>query len=175
MQPTLMPEAPRSGGKSLGRRGLVAAALRLAGAAMAAPILMALVVPPGPADAAESFVVIAHPSVPGTAMHRADVASVFLKKAMRWGDGTFATPIDQSGTSPIRQAFSQTVFQMPVAAILQYWQKQLLTSTTPVRVPAVKSSDEEVLAAVAATSGSVGYVSTATPLPAGVKAVKLID
>jgi ABC-type phosphate transport system substrate-binding protein len=136
---------------------------------------MSVAAVPAGAVETEPFVVVANPSVPGTAMHRADVAAVFLKKAMRWADGTFATPIDQSGTSSVRQAFSQTIFQMPVAAILQYWQKQLLTSTTPVRVPAVKSSDEEVLAAVAATSGSVGYVSTATPLPAGVKAVKLLD
>jgi ABC-type phosphate transport system substrate-binding protein len=151
---------------------LFAAAARLLAVAA---VVVAAAAPPCPALAAEPFVVIAHPSVPGTAMHRADLAAVFLKKAVRWGDGTFATPIDQSGTSSVRQAFSETVFQMPVVAVLQYWQKQLLTSTTPVRVPVVKSSDDEVLAAVAATSGSVGYVSTATPLPASVKAVKLVD
>ena len=173
------PDAAPSGanGRSLHRLAFAAAPRLAAGAAaiVAAALLMAAAAPPAPAVASEPFVVIAHPSVPGTAMHRGDVAAVFLKKAVRWADGTFATPIDQSGTSPVRQAFSETVFQMPVAAILQYWQKQLLTSTTPVRVPLVKSSDEEVLAAVAATSGSVGYVSTTTELPAGVKAVKLID
>jgi hypothetical protein len=39
----------------------------------------------------------------------------------------------------------------------------------------VKASDEEVLAFVAATTGAVGYVSKAASLPAGVKAVALID
>jgi hypothetical protein len=39
----------------------------------------------------------------------------------------------------------------------------------------VKSSDDEVLVYVAKTSGAVGYVSTGTALPPGVKAVTIVD
>jgi ABC-type phosphate transport system substrate-binding protein len=134
-----------------------------------------MVPPAAPAIAGDPFVVIVNTSVPGTAMRRTDVAAVFMRRVTRWADGTFATPVDQSGTSPVRQAFSETVFQMPVVTVLQYWQKQLLTSTTPVRPPVVKGSDDEVLALVSSTSGAVGYVSAATALPSGVKAMKLID
>jgi ABC-type phosphate transport system substrate-binding protein len=127
------------------------------------------------ATAADSFVVIVNPSVPGKSMRRADLASVFLKKAQRWGDGTSVTVVDQSATSPVRQAFSENVLQMPVPAVLQYWQRQLLSPTTPVRLPTVKQSDEEVMALVANTSGAVGYVSSETVLPAGVKAVEITN
>ena len=39
----------------------------------------------------------------------------------------------------------------------------------------MKGSDEEVIAFVAKTEGAVGYVSKAAVLPAGVKAVAVID
>ena len=128
------------------------------------------------AAAAEPFVVVANPSVQGTSVHRADLAAVFLKKATRWGDGSAATPIDQSGTSPVRQAFSGAVLQMPVTAVVQYWQRQILSATmSPSAIPVVKSSDKEVLAAVAKTRGAVAYVSAGLELPPGVKAIAVTD
>src|SRR5690349_25092802 len=79
----------------------------------------------GTADATDSFVVVVNSSVAGTGMHRADLAAVFLKKAVRWGDGSPANPVDQSGTSPTRKSFSEEVLHMPVMAVVQYWGKQL--------------------------------------------------
>jgi ABC-type phosphate transport system substrate-binding protein len=125
--------------------------------------------------AAESFVVIVNSSVPGASVHRADLAAVFMKKAVRWGDGSPASPVDQSGTSPVRKAFSDAVLQMPVTGILQYWQRQLLSPSAQLRIPIVKGSDAEVLAYVAKTSGAVGYVTTGATLPPGLKAIAIID
>jgi ABC-type phosphate transport system substrate-binding protein len=140
-------------------------------------IVLAAVVPgaSAPATAGEPFVVVVNPSIQGTNVRRADLAAVFLKKALRWGNGSPATPIDQSGTSPMREAFSATVLQMPVAAVLQYWQRQLTTTTSPLRPPIVKSSEAEILAYVAKTPGSVAYVSAGASLPPGVKAIGVID
>jgi ABC-type phosphate transport system substrate-binding protein len=129
----------------------------------------------GGAEAADSFVVIVNSSVAGTSVHRADLAAVFLRKAVRWGDGSPASPVDQSGTSPARKGFSEAVLQMPVMAVVQYWGRQLASPAASVRLPPVKGSDEEVLAYVAKTSGAVGYVSTGTTLPPGVKAVTIVD
>jgi ABC-type phosphate transport system substrate-binding protein len=126
------------------------------------------------APAAEDFVVIVHPSVAGAQMRRADLAAVFLRKASRWGGGKAAVPVDQSGTSSVRTAFCESVLGMPVATAIQYWQKQMF-GTSPVRPPAVKGSDAEVIAFVAKTEGAVGYVSKAAALPPEVKAVALID
>lgn len=127
------------------------------------------------ATAGEPFVVVVNPSVQGASVHRADLAAVFLKKASRWGDGSSAIPIDQSGTSPVRESFSGTVLQMPVAAVVQYWQRQLMTSQTAAKLPTVKSSDDEVLAYVAKTKGAVAYVSAGASLPPGVKTLNVID
>ena len=129
----------------------------------------------GTAQATDSFVVVVNASVGGTTVHRADLAAVFLKKAVRWGDGSPASPVDQSGTSHVRKDFSEGVLHMPVMAVVQYWGRQLASMAASVRPPTVKASDEEVLAYVAKTSGAVGYVSSGTALPPGVKAVTVID
>jgi ABC-type phosphate transport system substrate-binding protein len=142
---------------------------RLAALATAIVIGSAAVSP-----AADEFVVIVHPSVAGANVRRGDLASVFLKKATRWGDRSLAVPVDQSGTSPVRKAFSEAVLGMSPTAAVQYWQKQMLSSS-PLRPPTVKSSDAEVIAFVGRTEGAVGYVSRETALPPEVKAVALID
>jgi ABC-type phosphate transport system substrate-binding protein len=128
-----------------------------------------------PVLAADGFVVVVNTSVPGANVKRADLAAVFLKKATRWGDGSPASPVDQSGTSPVRKAFSDAVLQMPVSAVLQYWQRLLLSPQNQIRIPIGKASDEEVLAYVAKTGGAVGYVAPRAALPAGVKAVSVLE
>ena len=128
-----------------------------------------------PAEAADSFTVIVNSAMTGTNVHRADLAAVFLKKAVRWGDGSPANPVDQSGTTHVRKDFSEAVLHMPVMGVVQYWGKQLVSMANSVRPPTVKASDEEVLAYVAKTSGAVGYISSATALPPGVKAVTIVD
>jgi ABC-type phosphate transport system substrate-binding protein len=127
------------------------------------------------AFAADVVVVVVNASVPGTSVRRADLAAVFMKKAVRWGDGSPASPVDQSGTSPVRRAFSESVLQMPVTAVLQYWQRQLLSPASGARLPTVKGSDAEVLVYVGKTKGAVGYVSAGATLPPDVKAVSIID
>ena len=138
---------------------------------LAIAVLLAL---PVPSPCADDFVVIVHASVAGANVRRADLAAVFLRTAGRWGGGATAVPVDQSGTSPVRNAFCQAVLGMPVATAVQYWQKQMFAAS-PLRPPAVKGSDAEVIAFVAKTEGAVGYVSKAAVLPAGVKAIAVIE
>jgi ABC-type phosphate transport system substrate-binding protein len=125
--------------------------------------------------AADAFVVIVHPTVTGTSIRRADLGAVFLKKALRWsGGGGLAVPVDQSGTSSVRMAFSEGVLGQPVAQVVQYWQKQMFSAarTSP---PPVKASDAEVIEFVAKNAGAVGYVAAGTTLPPGVKTITLVD
>ena len=129
----------------------------------------------GLAVGADAFVVIVHPSVGGAGIKRADLGAVFLKKAQRWGgSGGLAMPVDQSGTSPVRSAFSEGVLGQPVAQVVQYWQKQMFSAArlTP---PPVKATDAEVIAFVAKNAGAVGYVAAGTPLPPEVRALALVD
>jgi ABC-type phosphate transport system substrate-binding protein len=138
---------------------------------LAIAVLLAL---PASSPGADDFVVIVNPSVAGSTMRRTDLAAVFLRTAGRWGSGATAVPVDQSGTSPVRNAFCQAVLGMPVATAVQYWQKQMFAAT-PVHPPAVKGSDAEVVAFVEKTPGAVGYVSKAAVLPAGVKAIAVTE
>jgi ABC-type phosphate transport system substrate-binding protein len=140
---------------------------------LAAGVFVAAMV--GTAAATDSFVVIVNSGVAGTSVHRADLAAVFLKKAVRWGDGSPANPVDQSTTSAVRKGFSENVLHMPAMAVTQYWGRQLVSAASSVRPPTVKGSEDEVLVYVAKTGGAVGYVSSATALPPGVKAVTIID
>jgi ABC-type phosphate transport system substrate-binding protein len=145
---------------------------------LARSIALALVLSPaaaGVAAAADAFVVIVHPTVTGTSIRRADLGAVFLTKALRWsGGGGLAVPVDQSGTSSVRMAFSEGVLGQPVAQVVQYWQKQMFSAarTSP---PPVKASDAEVIEFVAKNAGAVGYVAAGTTLPPGVKTITLVD
>jgi ABC-type phosphate transport system substrate-binding protein len=142
---------------------------------LAASLLAAAVTATAAAQATDSFVVVVNASVAGTTVRRADLAAVFLKKAVRWGDGSPANPVDQSGTSPVRKGFSENVLHMPVMGVVQYWGKQLVSMASSVRPPTVKASDDEVLLYVAKTSGAVGYVAPGTAMPPGVKVVTIVD
>jgi ABC-type phosphate transport system substrate-binding protein len=138
-----------------------------------APLFLFVVA--GGSTAADDFVVIVHPSVVGQKIKRADLAAVFLKKALRWsGGGGLAVPVDQSGTSSVRKAFSEAVIQLPVAQVVQYWQKQMF-SPSGQRPPPVKDGDAAVIAFVAKNAGAVGYVSVGASLPPEVKTLALAD
>jgi ABC-type phosphate transport system substrate-binding protein len=143
--------------------------LRLLGSAILVLALM------GTTQATDSFVVVVNSSVAGTNVHRADLAAVFLKKAVRWGDGSPASPVDQSGTSPVRKEFSEAVLKMPAMAVVQYWGRQLASMAASTRPPTVKGSDDEVLLYVSKTTGAVGYVRSGASLPPGVKAVTILE
>jgi len=119
-----------------------------------------------------AYRVIVHPSHSGTAIERSIVKSIFLRQATRWADGSDISPIDQSTRSPVREAFSKDALGESVAAVQTYWQKQI--SAGRARPPAVKSSDAEVLALVAATPGAIGYVSAEADTSA-VKVLHIID
>jgi ABC-type phosphate transport system substrate-binding protein len=141
-------------------------------------LALALVLTPAAASlapGADAFVVIVHPSVTGSSIRRSDLGALFLKKATRWGgSGAPVLPVDQSGTSAVRMAFSEGVLGQPVAQVVQYWQKQMFSAARQVPPP-VKATDAEVIAYVAKNSGAVGYVAAGTPLPPEVRTLSLVD
>jgi ABC-type phosphate transport system substrate-binding protein len=53
-----------------------------------------------------------------------------------------------------------------------FWSRRMATGVTP---PPVKQTDEEVVAYVAATPGSIGYVSTAAALPDSVRSITIVE
>ena len=134
-------------------------------------LLMTSSVPMGAADTGR-FTVVVNTSRPST-LTRQQVADIFMRRALRWNDGTPVTPFDLSVADPTRQQFSRSLLGQSTSAIVYYWQRQMF-ATNSLTPPLVKSADD-VLAAVGSTAGGIGYVSEGTPLPDGVKAVTLVE
>jgi ABC-type phosphate transport system substrate-binding protein len=126
----------------------------------------------GPADenGAVAFKVIVHPSVTGQKISRDVVAEIYLGKVARWADGRHIMPVDLSSTSAVREAFSNAVLGLRVEEVKNHWLKSASQGRRP---PLTKASDEEMIAAVAAEAGAIGYVSAPAPLPATVREVRV--
>jgi len=125
-----------------------------------------------PVHAAASYRVIVHHEVKGASISRGVLSSIFLKRAPRWNDGSAILPVDQSVRSEVRRSFSGDVLMQAVAEVQIYWQRRMSQGVTP---PPVKGTDQEVVAFVASTPGSIGYVSAVTPLPESVRTLELAD
>jgi ABC-type phosphate transport system substrate-binding protein len=116
------------------------------------------------------FKVIVNPSVTGRVLPRTVLAKVYLGDVTHWGNGDAITPVDQSSTSPVRQAFSEQMLGMSIEAVKQHWLRKL-TPSTRLLPPKSKATDEEVIAFVAGQPGGVGYVSATATLPSTVREI----
>ena len=123
------------------------------GFAMAAVALCFMAVP----AAAQDFKVIVNSANGVTELSAAVTLKIFLKEVTKVPNGTASTPIDQNKASAVRAAFSKTVIGRPVTAVETFWQQQLFSGKE--LPPAVKASDDDVVAFVKATPGGIGYVS----------------
>jgi ABC-type phosphate transport system substrate-binding protein len=136
-------------------------------------LVSGLVIGATPSPAASTpFRIIVHHEVKGAKISRSILSSIFLRQSPRWGDGSAIVPVDQSVRSDVRRTFSGDVLLQGIAEVQLYWQRKMSAGVVP---PPVKTSDEEVVAFVASTPGSIGYVSASAPLPETVKTIELAD
>jgi ABC-type phosphate transport system substrate-binding protein len=118
---------------------------------------------------AQDFKVIVNSANSTSSLSAAEASKIFLKEAAKFPNGTSASPVDLSKSSPVRAAFSKSVVGRPVGAIESYWQQQIFSGKDV--PPSAKSSDDEVIAFVKANPGGIGYVSAG----ASTAGVKVID
>jgi ABC-type phosphate transport system substrate-binding protein len=129
--------------------------------------LGALAAPPAPAT---GFRLVVHPDVSVPALERERVADIFLKKTMRWPDGSPISAVDLRYGSSVRQRFSEQVLLRSASAVRNYWQQRIFTGRgVP---PPELDSDEAVIRYVQSRRGAVGYVSE-TAVTSAVKVVAL--
>lgn len=131
-----------------------------------------LLVMAGRAVSADSgFIVIVNASNPAESVSPEELSRMFLKKTVRWQDGSRVQPVDLIDSSPVRARFSRAVHGKDTSAIKAYWQKQIFSGRgVP---PAELGSAAEVVAFVGANRGAVGYVADGTTLRASVRALPL--
>jgi ABC-type phosphate transport system substrate-binding protein len=114
---------------------------------------------------AEDYRVIVNGASPVTALSRAEVSQLFLKKTTQWPGGQPVQPVEPADRK-LREHFAEGIHKKSLSAVRSYW-NQLIFSGREVP-PVEKQGDAEVVAFVRATPGAVGYVSPGADL-AGVK------
>jgi ABC-type phosphate transport system substrate-binding protein len=140
---------------------------------LAVLVAAALAARPGPdVSAAAAFRVIVHSQVKGNEIPRAVLSAIFLKQALKWGDGRPVVPVDQSVQSSVRRLFSNEVLRQGIVEVQVYWQRKITAGLVP---PPVKTSDEDIVSFVASTPGAIGYVSSSMTLPDTVREVTVVD
>jgi len=141
-------------------------------AARVAMVLAALVQLTALGEAAEpvEFVVVVNAANRLESLPAAQIAAFYLKKSTRWPDGSEVKPYDRAGENAIRSAFTHEVLGKELEQVRSYWQQQIFSGrgVPPTELP----SDKEILEAVAAHPGAIGYVSAGTPLGSGVRVLR---
>ena len=137
-------------------------------------IAFVLLLATGTAWAQEAtYKVVLNASNPTSSIKKELLAQLFLSRKVSWAHGPAGDPVDQSMTSPIREAFSREILGMALPAVQNHWRKRMLElKEFP---PLVKGTDAEVIAYVGRNVGGVGYVAASTDLPATVKTVKVAE
>lgn len=106
------------------------------------------------------FVVVVHPDNPVATLTRDQVSRIFLKRTIRWEDGTQILPVDLARTAPVRELFSRAVLHRPADAIAAHWQQQIFSGRgVP---PPELDSEARVAEYVRRNLGAIGYLAAAT-------------
>lgn len=130
---------------------------RLAPWVVAFPLLLAGLVPPQNAVAAdEGYVVVVHPDVAIETLTTRELGRIYKKVMTEWPDNSRIYPVELGGTSSARELFYRDTMNIVVGDVATYWINQAMTTGT--KPPRVFPSDELVLKYVARTPGAIGFV-----------------
>ena len=121
------------------------------------------------ASAQEGYRIIVNASNPTSALTKAQVSNLFLRKTVSWEDGRPVATVDQANAA-VREAFAREVLGMPATSA--FAQAQQAAAAGRGEPPVSVASDREVLAFVRLKPGAIGYVSTSAQL-SGVKVITL--
>lgn len=99
--------------------------------------------------------VIVNPSN-GDALSKDSISRLFLNKAKAFPSGTQAEPIALEESAAATDEFNGKVLNKTAAQLTAFWSKLVFTGKG--QPPKALSSDADVVAAVAANAGAIGYV-----------------
>jgi len=139
--------------------------------ALAAILALAGGAPRPAAAAAADFIVVVNAGNRQAALPAAEISNMFLQKTHHWESGERVRPVDLPEGSAARASFSNSIHDRSTAAVKAYWQRMIFTGIDV--PPPEKPTPGDVLAYVKANPGAIGYVPAGTPLPDGVKALKV--
>jgi len=107
------------------------------------------------------FRVIVHSANPVDSISRTELSAIFLKRVRRWPDRVDIIPVDQPGTSRVRERFTRAIHGKSVAYVTRYWHRLIFSGRG---IPPLElSSSSAVVEFVKANRGAIGYVDLTTP------------
>ena len=107
-------------------------------------------------SATEQIAVIVSLAHPEEAVSRAELNRIYERRRRFWSNGARIVPINLSAEHPVRMQFSRLVFDKSPEDMQDYWNARYFQGVSP---PYTLASEDAVLAFVASTPGSIGYVS----------------
>ena len=114
---------------------------------------------------AGGLVVIASPQVPVDTISVSDMAAIYTLKKTSWGNNIPMVPVNREANSPVREKFSEAVFNLSPQELAEYWNQLRFKGKLP---PLVQTSDQAVLGFVRSVPGAIGYID-ASQATTGVK------
>ena len=123
-----------------------------------------------PVGQAGGLVVIASPKVPDNAISVEQLADIYTLKKVYWANELEVVPVNREAGSPVREKFSETIFNLPPRKLAEHWYRLRFQGKFP---PLIRTSDEEVLSFVHNVPGAIGYID-ASKTPTGVKVLMRI-
>lgn len=114
---------------------------------------------PKQVQAEAMIAVIVQPAPARTPLSKEELALIYRRKKLFWGDGARVIPVNLPASHSLRRSFSHLVLGVLPEDLEAYWNVQYFHGIAP---PYVLTSEEAVLQFVATTPGAIGYVSATT-------------
>jgi ABC-type phosphate transport system substrate-binding protein len=100
--------------------------------------------------------VITNKATPAASLSASQVRAIFLKKSTKFPNGSTAIPGDQNTNTTIYENFGKKLLKKKPNQLSAYWSKRIFSGKAV--PPDVIGNDDDMMAWVAKTRGSVGYV-----------------
>jgi ABC-type phosphate transport system substrate-binding protein len=124
---------------------------------------------PAPQQTTE-FVIIVNTANQITTVSRELASRLFLKREARWPGGGDVQPIDLEKGSRVREVFTRVIHRRSLKAVESYWQQEIFSGG---ELPPPERTHAQVVQYVRDNAGAIGYVPSDTPLPSGVRVLRL--
>lgn len=112
----------------------------------------------GAAPSSGQIAVIANPSVPDDSMSKSKIVDLFTGDVRLWANGQPVVPLDLQSPKEVRKDFYKALGKSS-SRMRSIWMKKKLSGEGD--VPESVETEDEVVAKVAATPGSISFVRTA--------------
>jgi ABC-type phosphate transport system substrate-binding protein len=96
----------------------------------------------------------------GNAVSDKEISRLFLGKLKKFSGGESATPVNSKSGNTVRADFEQKVLNKSTSQIKAYWSKRVFSGKG--KPPKEVDNDAAVIAFVAANTGAIGYVNSAS-------------